>query len=269
MAIRLVGTGLTDVGTTRDHNEDNLHINNDLELFVVADGVGGQNAGEVASRMAVEVINSHYLKATEDDDEPFIGEAVESMSDEVNRMASAIRLANQVVYETSTSNPSLKGMGSTVVAVTATEDGNLAVAHAGDSRVYLIRDGGMFQLTNDHSLVAEQVRAGLITPEEAATSKIRNVITRALGVSPEVEVDMDEQPLEDGDIILLCSDGLTGMVDDDTILSVIEQQPSLEKACEELIRLSNENGGKDNITAVLVTAVKTGFFQTLRNIFKI
>jgi len=267
MGIGLRGTGLTDVGVTREHNEDSFHVDNEADLYVVADGVGGQNAGEVASRMSVEVISSHFKKASEEN-VPFVGAPEKAFSDRTNRLASAIRLANQVVHESSTSNPALKGMGSTIVAVTITEKGNLGIAHAGDSRAYLIRSGGIFQLTNDHSLVAEQVRQGLITAEEAQNSKVKNVITRALGASSEVEVDLDEQPLESGDMVLLCSDGLTNMVDDETILRIIQESSTMEDACSRLIKLANENGGKDNITAVLMTAEKKGLFQKLLKMFK-
>lgn len=267
MGIRLRGTGLTDVGVTRAHNEDSFHVDNESCLFLVADGVGGQNAGEVASRMSVEVISTHFKKALEDN-VPFVGESDKAVGEETNRLASAIRLANQVVHESSQSNPSMKGMGTTVVAITLTHNGNLGVAHAGDSRAYLLRHGGIFQLTNDHSLVAEQLRQGLISEEEARNSKVKNVITRALGAMDDVDVDVEEQPMEDGDMILLCSDGLTNMVDDETILSIIEDSQSMEDACSKLIKLANENGGKDNITAVLVAAEKKGLFQKLIKMFK-
>lgn len=267
MSIRLRGTGLTDVGVTRNHNEDSFHVNNEDGLFVVADGVGGQNAGEVASRMAVEVINSHFTKSLEYD-VPFVGKPVPGLSEEANLLASAIRLSNQVVHESSLGKPSLKGMGSTVVAVTLTGYGNLALAHAGDSRAYLLRHGEMFQLTSDHSLVAEQVSQGLISEEEAKNSKVKNVITRALGAMPVVEVDLDEQPLEDGDIVLLCSDGLTNMVDDEAIQRVIEDSGSLDDACRRLIKLANNNGGRDNITALLVAAEDTGLLQSIKKMFK-
>jgi len=267
MGIRLRGTGLTDVGVTRGHNEDSFHVNNKDFLYIVADGVGGQNAGEVASRMAVEVISSHFTKSLEDEI-PFVGTPVPELSEQTNLLASAIRLANKVVHESSRGNPALKGMGSTVVAVTITDGGRLSMAHAGDSRAYLIRHGEMFQLTNDHSLVAEQVLQGLITEEEAQKSKVKNVITRALGAMPDIEVDIDEQPLEDGDIVLLCSDGLTNMVDDKTILTIIESSENMDDACSKLIKLANKNGGKDNITALLVVADKTGLFQKLSKMFK-
>ena len=267
MGIRLRGTGLTDVGVARGHNEDSFHVDNDTSLFVVADGVGGQNAGEVASRMAVEIISSHFNKTTEDD-VPFVGAPDEALSDETNHLASAIRVANQVIHESSQSNPAMKGMGSTVVGITITGDGLLAVAHAGDSRAYLMRHGGMFQLTNDHSLVAEQVRQGLITEEEAHNSKVKNVITRALGAMPDIEVDLSEQPLEPGDVMLLCSDGLTNMVDDDTILTIVQGSANHDDACSKLIKLANSNGGKDNITAVLVAAEKKGLLETFKKMFK-
>jgi protein phosphatase len=267
MGIRLRGTGLTDVGITRDHNEDSFHVDNDAGLFVVADGVGGQNAGEVASRMSVEVINTHFTRAREDS-VPFVGTPERRFSEATNRLASAIRLANQVVHESSKSNPTLKGMGSTVVAITITDRNRLGIAHAGDSRAYLLRDRGIFQLTNDHSLVAEQLRQGLISAEEAQNSNVKNVITRALGAMPEVEVDIDEQTLEDGDMVLLCSDGLTNMVDDNTILSVILNSASMDDACSRLIKLANDGGGRDNITAVLVAAEKKGLFQSFSKMFK-
>lgn len=263
--MKLHGFGISDVGVKRDHNEDNFFVDNDRMLYLVADGVGGRNAGEVASKMAVELINDYFRKSASDD-QPFIGVYDESVSPEANRLASAVRLANQVVYESSRSNPALSGMGSTVVAVTLSGK-KVCIAHVGDSRGYIIHEGEMFQLTDDHSLVEEQLRQGLISEKEARESNIKNVITRALGAAEDVNVDIDEQPVAPGDIILACSDGLSNMVSDEIILNVVNaSKGNLDQACRELIRLANENGGKDNITVVLIKVLKTGFLGFFRNL---
>lgn len=264
--MKLTGYGLTDVGMTREHNEDNFFLDNEKELYIVCDGVGGQNAGEVASKMAVDLINSHFDKAI-DDDEPFVGEYDESFLEPTNRLASAIRLANHVVYESARSNAALNGMGSTVVAITRSRN-KLCIAHVGDSRLYLLRQGTISQLTDDHSLVMEQLKRGLITEEQAKTSNVKNVITRALGAMEEVDVDLEEIELEQGDKLLMCSDGLSNMVDDDTMLKVVETELETQEACRSLVKLANENGGKDNITVVIAIAEKKGFLSAISNFFK-
>jgi len=258
----------TDVGLVRQDNEDNYYVNEAIGLFVVADGMGGHASGEVASKMAVDIIRD-YFKGTGKDNKPVqIGPFQRDCSYTTNRLASSIRLANMAVYEASRKRAELKGMGTTVAA--AQVDGNrLSIAHIGDSRVYLIRAGNIEQLTDDHSVVYEQVKRDLITKEEASRSEMRNILTRALGIADDVEIDLSEMTLSAGDVLLLCSDGLSGMVDDEAILSVVTTIEDPAAACEKLIAMANQNGGKDNITVVIARSEKKkGFFQRLSIIFK-
>lgn len=253
------GFGLTNVGAVREHNEDSFAVDNETGLYVVCDGVGGRSAGEVASQMAVDVIKG-YMSSDRDTDDSFLGTYDKTLSKKTNLLGSAVRLANKVVHEASTSKPSLRGMGSTVVA--AFVDGNtVSLAHAGDSRAYLLRDGSIRQLTDDHSLVNEQLKKGLITKEQARNSDVKNIITRALGPDPEVEVDLAEQELESGDRIVLCSDGLSNMVRDEDILSIVDSAERIDRACLDMIKLANKNGGDDNITVVIIAAEKNRIFD--------
>jgi len=261
--LKLIGTGLTDVGSVRKHNEDSLLVDNELEVFVVADGVGGQSAGEVASRMAVDII-SDYMRNIET--KKFVGTRNESYGEATNNLASAIRFANRVIHEAARSAPTMNGMGSTVVALTRQGD-KLSVVHAGDSRAYMVREGVLNRLTDDHSLVMEQVRKGLISEKEAQTSRVKNIITRALGAAPEVDADMEEIDLEPGDIMVLCSDGLSNMVKDETLLAAVTSGEPAEAVCRQLVSLANEQGGTDNITVVLVEARKGGFMGLISKIF--
>ncbi|SRR5579871_169918 len=247
--LRLEIAELTDVGRRRDSNEDSMTrlIPKDPKLmerkgaiFVVADGMGGHAAGEVASEIAVETIREEYYEAA---------------SDEVTEiLAQAIKQANQVIYDRAIEQAARAGMGTTCVAVVIR--GALAyIANVGDSRVYLVRDGQIRQLTYDHSWVAEQVRAGMLTDEQARTHAHRNVITRALGTQPEVEADIFIEPLQDEDLLLLCSDGLSGPVSDEEMNRIISSSTPQE-AVHGLIAQANEQGGPDNITAVLVHVVE-------------
>jgi serine/threonine protein phosphatase PrpC len=227
----------TDVGQTRDHNEDNYGIGDDARvdrlghLFVVCDGVGGHLAGEVASKLAVETI-LHYYYNTHDDNRPHV-------------MSQAFRAANQIVYQQGQGS-----MGTTAVSALFL-GGGLHVANVGDSRAYLIRNGAVRRISRDHSYVQEQVDAGLMTQEQAETSKISNIITRAMGNQPDVQVDLFREPLQPGDRVVLCSDGLHGLVKDHEIMQLaLQHQP--QPAVDQLIDLANQRGGKDNITVVLV-----------------
>ncbi|MFZ3122591.1 MAG: Stp1/IreP family PP2C-type Ser/Thr phosphatase [Thermodesulfovibrionales bacterium] len=248
--MKFLAAGQSDKGVSRSNNEDNFCVDEDLRLFIVADGMGGAAAGEVASRMAVETIRDH-VKRSSGGNEPFWGDYDKRFSDASNRIASGIRLANQAIYEASQSNVKWRGMGTTVA--TALLDGSkMSIAHAGDSRIYLIRTSSIIQLTDDHSIVSEQVKSGLLTKEEAEGSEVRNIITRALGTMPSVEVDLDEIDIMDGDRVVLCSDGLTTMVPDSVILSTVAVSDEPDRACSALIDIANKNGGKDNITVALV-----------------
>ena len=260
--MRLVVGAHTDTGVVRHKNEDNFYVAEEEGLFVVADGMGGHASGEIASKIAVDVIRD-YFKGLKTGRPLQVGAYDEGCSEATNNLGSAIRLANQAIYEAARGNILWQGMGTTIAAVLI--DGKrLSIAHVGDSRVYLIRMGNLEQLTDDHSLVAEQVKRDIISEEEARQSEVKNVLTRAVGVEPEVKVDLDELGLVDGDMLLLCSDGLTGMVDEDDILLMAMSNPDPQSACGQLIAMANENGGKDNITAVIVRIEKKkGFFSFL------
>ncbi len=246
----------TDVGLKRSHNEDDLCVDSDLGLYVVCDGMGGRNAGEVASRLAVETIQKHFQAARDNADLPLVGDHDRQFSAKTNRLASAIRLANQAILMEAKGQTGQEGMGTTVVSA-ALNGPILSIAHVGDSRMYLIRGESIGPLTADHSLVAEQVRRGMMTEEEAERSPQKNIITRALGIEDTVDVDLDEIPLMLGDTILLCSDGLTRGVTPAEILDVIRREKEPQAASERLIKLANAAGGLDNTTVILVRVQDT------------
>ena len=255
----------SDVGRVRKNNEDNFRAEPSLELFVLSDGMGGQASGEIASEMAVETVVEHCRAAEESDPPEFFGEPTPGLSDRTNRLASAIRVANHKIFEAGSSDPARKGMGATIVSCWIT-DRRLSLAHVGDSRAYLLRSGSFEQLTSDHSLVADLVRSGILTPQQAEVSEHQSVLTRALGTQPKVEVDADEQMLLAGDVLLLCSDGLSRLVTNPEIASTLETYPNPQKAADRLIELANENGGEDNVTAIVVRVKPEpkGFFAGLR-----
>ncbi len=230
--------GKTDKGLRRDHNEDGYFA--DGRLFIVADGMGGHRAGEVASARAIGVV-AEYLERESGRGSP---EAI---------LAEAIMRANEVVYEEAKSDPRLSGMGTTFTAALV-ESGRAVIGHVGDSRAYLWRSGQLTQLTEDHSLVAEMVKLGRIPPEAAFTHPQRNIITKALGVEPVVEVDMATYRLEEGDLLMLCSDGLTAMLRDSEIAAHLARTRNLGELTGLLIAEANARGGVDNITIVLVDA---------------
>lgn len=246
----------TDVGLKRSHNEDDLCVDPDLGLYIVCDGMGGRNAGEVASRLAVETIQKYLRAARDNADMPLIGDYDREFSAKTNRLASAIRLANQIIRTGAKEQTGQEGMGTTVVS--AVLNGPvLSIAHVGDSRMYLIRGESITPLTADHSLVAEQVRRGMMTEEEAERSPQKNIITRALGVDETVEVELDEIPLMQGDGVLLCSDGLTRGVKPAEILDVIRREKEPQAASDRLVELANAAGGLDNTTVILVVVQDT------------
>jgi protein phosphatase len=245
----------TDVGRKRPHNEDNHCVDPELGLYVVCDGMGGRNAGEVASRLGVEVIQKHMREAHFNQDLPMVGEFDRQFSPKTNRLASAIRLANEIIYTAAQSSPGQEGMGTTVVSVVL-NGSILSIAHVGDSRLYLIRGETIQPLTSDHSLVAEQVRRGLLTEEQAEQSPQKNIITRALGIDEAVDVELNEVPLMTGDSLLLCSDGLTRGVKPAEILKTIRSEPEPSVASERLVDLANAAGGEDNTTVILITTRK-------------
>jgi len=250
----------TDVGLKRPHNEDDLCVDPEVGLYVVCDGLGGRNAGEVASRLAVEVIQKHVREAWRDANLPMVGAYDRQFSPLTNRLGSAIRLANQAIRDAAKNQPDQEGMGTTVVS--AMLNGQvLSVAHVGDSRMYLIRGDTIEPLTADHSLVAEQVRLGLLTEEEAERSPQQSIITRALGIDDAVDVELDEVPLAQGDVLLLCSDGLTRGVKPAAILDVVRRERDPQAAAERLVKLANAAGGLD-ITTVILVSVRHGAGET-------
>jgi serine/threonine protein phosphatase PrpC len=246
--------GLTDVGRKRKHNEDAFALDVTEGLFIVADGMGGHAAGEVASKITVETIGE-FISATRQKEEatwPF--KYNHELDFNSNRLVVAIEKANERVMAAVAAQPWLKGMGTTVVAGLLNEK-ILSLAHVGDSRAYLFRDGQLSRLTDDHSWVHEQVTAGILTEEEAKTHPLKNVVTRALGGGPSVSPDLQELVFSPGDRYLFCSDGLTTMVSDEEIgenaATVRQPQP----LCQKLVDIANEKGGVDNITVVVVDIV--------------
>ena len=248
----LVG-GKSDPGLLRSNNEDCFAINLDLSLFLVADGMGGHAAGEVASKMAVKTVCDHIRRAQRHH-EPLLGPYRHDLSPEANRLGSAFLLANQVIHQSARKNQEWFGMGTTLDAawLPDPDQNRLVIAHVGDSRIYLLRDEKLKKLTKDHSLVEEQVEHGLITAKEASRSKVRNMITRAMGQNHQVNVDLAELTIQPGDRLILCTDGLSGMVRDHAIARIVAQSDRPEEACAELIENANQHGGRDNISVVLV-----------------
>jgi serine/threonine protein phosphatase PrpC len=254
----------TDVGRVRDNNEDSFKVVPELNLYVLSDGMGGEACGEVASKLAVEAVAAHCQEALQNPSLPTFGESRPDVGPNTNRLASGVRLANRMIHDSARKHPSQRGMGATVVA--AWLDGQrMSLAHVGDSRIYLLRSGDLAQLTQDHSLVAEQVRRGIITQQQAEQSDMQSVLIRALGIEEDVEVDSDEQLMMDGDIVLLCSDGLTRMVSEPEIASTLLTYPDAQAAADRLVELANEYGGEDNVTVIVFRAVppKDGFFVRL------
>ncbi|PYQ12167.1 MAG: Stp1/IreP family PP2C-type Ser/Thr phosphatase [Acidobacteria bacterium] len=252
--MKVIAAGLTDVGRKRQGNEDFFHIDTDRGLFIVADGMGGHVAGEVASKLAVQTIEE-FMRVSDSDSEitwPF--EFDESLSQGGNRIQAAIQLANREIVRHMQSREEHRGMGTTVVTAVVADDA-CYVGHVGDSRAYLIREGSIEQLTRDHTFVNEQVEKGFMSKAEADRHPARNILTRAVGSAEDLTVDLSETHLKPGDFVLLCSDGLSSMVEDADILKVVQEKgASLEEACRSLVALANEHGGWDNVTAVLIHA---------------
>jgi len=241
----------SDPGKVRENNEDSFRVVPSMNLFVLSDGMGGQASGEVASRIAVDAIISHCREAKANPNLPLVGEPIAGVSGVTSRLASAIREANHRVHAAAQQNENQHGMGATAVAAWFTGE-RISLAHVGDSRAYMLRGSQLEQLTNDHSFVAEQVRRGMMTQVEADASRMLNVLLRALGIEPEVEVDVDEELLTEGDSLLLCSDGLTRELPDSQIAIVLRGADDAQEAANRLIDLANQAGGRDNITVIVV-----------------
>jgi PPM family protein phosphatase len=241
----------SDPGRVRGNNEDSFRLVPEIGLFVLSDGMGGLEAGEVASRLAVETVVEHCEQAEADPSLAVFGKHIEGVSETCNRMASAVRLANTAIYENAKNKGGKAAMGATIVVVRFIED-RACIAHVGDSRAYLLRAGQFDQLTEDHSFVADQVRRGMLTEEEASRSKMHNVLTRALGIDPQVDVDVTEELLMDGDTYLVCSDGLFRELSNAQITGVLAETDDPQRAASRLVDMANQAGGGDNITVIVL-----------------
>lgn len=250
--MRAAAAGVSDVGLQRDHNEDSYAILNEHELFIVADGMGGHRAGDVASQLATSAIVDFFrATAHEDVTWPFHFDA--RLTEEENRLLTGIRLANRQIVEQSANSREHHGMGTTVVgALFSPEKRKMFIGHVGDSRAYRVRNGEILQLTRDHSLVNDYLLAMPELTEEQRSELPKNVITRALGMQENVTVDLQSDDAQPGDMYVLCSDGLSGMIEDEEILQLTQSEEDLGEACRKLVVLANEHGGEDNITVVVV-----------------
>ena len=263
--MQIVSGGVSSVGRVRANNEDSFKIVEALNLFVLSDGMGGEAHGEIASALAVETVVKHCLETVADPAMTVFGDMPAGWSEKTKRLSSAVHLANKSIYDSAQAHPEQHGMGATLTA--AWIDGSkLSIAHVGDSRAYLLRSGNLQQLTSDHSLVAEQVRRGILTPAEAERSEMQSVLLRALGAHLEIEVDAEEHTLFARDVLVLCSDGLTRMVTEPEIAGTLQAEPDPAKAAARLVELANEQGGADNVTVLVVRAGSEtkGWFSWLR-----
>jgi len=245
--------GQTDVGRRRKLNEDNVLVDLEIQLFAVCDGMGGHNAGEVASKLAIEAMLAFIRKSAGDEKDITWPYGLETdLSFEGNRLKTAIRLANKRVFKAADNREDYTGMGTTAVAALASGE-TLTIGSAGDSRCYLLRDGAIQQLTRDDSWVSAAWAEGILTAEEIERHPLKNVITKAVGAKDNIDIDIVEHKLAPGDVALLCSDGLHGMIHDERILELLTPMPSsLEEGARRLIEAANEAGGKDNVSVVLV-----------------
>lgn len=253
MPIRVTSYGESNVGRKRAHNEDNLLLYPEQVLFVVADGMGGHGYGEVASQMVVDTMRAffeHVLNGDEDATWPNREERNRSQSE--NMLNAGIRYCNYVIWERGVSDPKYKNMGTTVVGAHF-DEGHVAIAHVGDSRVYRLRDGELTQLTEDHSLLNDYKKMAVLTPEEEENFPHKNIIVRACGLKQDVVVDVTREQPRVGDIYMLCSDGLSGEVADPQIRDImVRHKGEVRGMGAELIRTACDNGGKDNVTTICI-----------------
>jgi protein phosphatase len=248
MRVRFAGE--TDVGRTREVNEDHLYLPEEERLCLVADGMGGHASGEVASRLAVDTV-IEYFRNTADEVPvtwPFFMDFDHHLAE--RRLRAAMQLANRKVFEASGRDPQLRGMGTTLVACLFT-DHEVMLAHVGDSRGYRVRDGIIEQLTEDHSLFSDYVKLGRLDATSSADFPHKNVIVRALGMKPSTRIDLRREPLRLGDVYVLCSDGLSGMIGDQEIRQIVAEESNLDAAASRLVAAANAAGGVDNITVAL------------------
>lgn len=249
--MKLTSAGRTHVGMKRAHNEDSLRLFREENLFIVADGMGGHASGEVASQMSVETLAEFFRATAEDDEITWPYKMDKGRRYEENRVVTGIKLSNRRIHEAAARDAKLKGMGTTIV-VTFFMGGVCYIGHVGDSRVYRFRDGQLNQLTEDHSLLNDYIKMRQLTPEEIEAFPHKNVIVRALGMKDSVQVDIMHEGAQPGDVYLLCSDGLSGMISDEQMANILRAGGDLDAQCEALIDGANEAGGTDNITVILV-----------------
>jgi len=263
--------GVSDTGRIREHNEDTIGTDGDIGLVVLADGMGGYKAGEVASGITVRTVMG-LLKDAVDREDLSLPDTETKLSRPGILLRDAIQRANKLIYQTARTQTHCEGMGTTVVAGLFFDD-KLTIAHVGDSRLYRFRSGRLEQVTRDHSLLQELITRGFYTPEEAQRAAAKNYVTRALGVESTVDVEVTELPAQKEDLFLLCSDGLSDMVEDDDIqLTINTFGANLETLAKQLILLSNDNGGRDNVSVVLVRVLdafpaQRGVIDRIRALF--
>jgi PPM family protein phosphatase len=258
----------THPGMVRSHNEDSIAADAEAGLVVLADGMGGYNAGEVASGIAVEYIRTELKKQlTGKNPEDIDQNNAEKL------ISSHAAQANAAIYQSAQSQPQYSGMGTTLV-VALWHDNHVSVGHVGDSRLYRLRDGKLSQVTRDHSLLQEQIDSGMITKEQARHSQNKNLVTRAVGIDPEVETEVHTYPVQVGDIYLMCSDGLNDMVTDEDIETTLSSlAANLQLAAQQLVQQACDNGGRDNVSVILVRVAKeyparTGVMDKLKSWFR-
>jgi PPM family protein phosphatase len=267
-AVQIVSGGVSDVGRVRTNNEDSFRILEPLNLFILSDGMGGEAHGEIASSMAVETVANccSQSERTKGDTDAALQSGIGgNLSPQAKLLQSAVLRANSNIHQSAQEHPEQRGMGATLT--TGWINGStLSIAHVGDSRAYLLRTGNLQQLTNDHSLVAEQVRRGILTPQQAEQSEMQSVLLRALGANPEVDVEVEEVSVMPRDVLLFCSDGLTRMVTEPEIAGTLQAETDPQSAAQKLVDLANESGGLDNVTVIVarVQDDSKGWFSWLR-----
>lgn len=251
--MRLESAGKTHVGMKRNHNEDNYLLLPEENLFCVADGMGGHSSGEIASKIAVTEVSEFFRYTAKDRDATWPFKMDKNRGYDENRLATAVKLANSRIFEASQAESKYRGMGTTIVS-TYFAEGSSYIGHVGDSRVYrfVAAEQKLLQVTEDHSLLNDYIKAKKLTPEEIENFPHKNVIVRALGMKDSVVVDVSRVDPQEGDVFLLCSDGLSGMVPDPKIADILAKQPDLEKASQQLIDAANAAGGNDNVTCILI-----------------
>ena len=256
--------GLTDTGKVREHNEDTISCDSEIGLLVMADGMGGYNAGEVASGIAVKTITNLVKEALERED-LHAADSATGLSRSTIILRDAIHRANKIIFQTAKTQPQCDGMGTTVVSALFFNN-HVSIAHVGDSRLYRLRSNKFEQITLDHSLLQELVDRGFYSPAEAQRAANKNYVTRALGVEPNVEVEIQEQSVSKGDVYVLCSDGLSDMVENDDIhLTINTFGANLDTVAKQLIQLANDNGGRDNVSVVMAQVLDA--FPARRGVF--